>query len=344
MDNSHFFETIVLDVDGGVVPQNKLIAKYNATIIPLREKSASLRFWCHQKEIKALKYLIVSACRTTKPKAIFYGSGDYHHLAYLGISLIEEPTTIIHFDNHSDYWREGFVKFLESMNWWKAKEYFNYGSWVNPALRLPNIRKVVQFGIDGDFQIDKYIFFPKGRLTHSIDHLLDAKIETYPNKMKQAVLLGRIKGSLPSVEFKPGLFTTKAIWKNMQDNGGVETTVRRVLPTIATESVYITIDKDVLNESENFAAYPGFSGTMTANELILAVAAISREKRIIGLDVCGDASDYEAVSTVTTFGKKVMAQRQYKNIPPEDFCSTANIKLNESVNLKIMEAANQSVD
>ena len=223
----------------------------------LREKTGDLRFWCKKQEMEALKNQVVECSQTTKPKAIFYGSGDYHHLAYVGISLINEPVTVIHFDNHSDYWREQFVNFMSIGSWRQTDEYFNYGSWVIPSLRLPNVKKFFQFGVDGDFQFSNYLPCPKGRKTHAMDLLISGKVETYTNYMQESLMFGRINGALPSVNFKPGVMTTKATWKNMNRNGGVVATIEKIIPRIPTEAVYITIDKDVLHEDESFSAYPG---------------------------------------------------------------------------------------
>jgi arginase family enzyme len=330
------FETIILDVDGGVTSQEELLSRYDGTIIPLQERTGDLRFWCHKDEMQGLKRLVSAACRTKKPKAIFYGSGDFHHLAYLGISLIDEPVTVIHFDNHSDFWREEFVNLLALGKWNHCADYFNYGSWVIPALRLPFIKKVVQFGIDGDFKMGNYLFFPKGRMTHAFDLLLQGRIETYPNFMNQSTLFGRLSGSLSCVDFKPGIFTTNAMWKNMNEHGGVQAIVEAAVLNIPTEAVYITIDKDVLSEKESFSAYPGFTGQMRLNELLNALAFIGERKRVVGLDVCGDASSFEAIEAIQTFTKKTMAHRQYGRFTREQFSSTANIKMNESVNLHIM--------
>lgn len=331
------FETLILDVDGGVTAQSELITNYQATVIPLRHQTSELRFWFHKDMMQELIRQVTAACRTRRPKAIFYGSGDYHHLAYIGISLIEEPVTILHFDNHSDYWREAFVNLLALGRWQQPADFFNYGSWVNPALRLPCVKKVVQFGVDGDFRFGNYLPFPKGIRTHAFDQLLQGRIETYPNTMCQSTLFGRLRGTLPCVDFHPGIFTTSAAWKNMRDHGGVQTAVEEALRRIPTEAVYITIDKDVLDEKENFSAYPGYSGLMRLQELLSALDVIAERKRVVGLDVCGDASSFEAIRAIDTFTKKTMANRQYGHYSQEEYDSPAHLRMNEAANLQILE-------
>jgi hypothetical protein len=331
------FETIILDVDGAVTSQKKLVSQFDAATIPLRQQTSDFRFWCHKEKMNELRRILIASCRTKKPKALFYGSGDFHHLAYLGISLINEPVTIIHFDNHSDFWREDFVNLLSLGKWKQGADYFNYGSWVNPALRLPFVQKLIQFGIDGDFKIGNYLFLPKGRFSHSFDLLFQGRIETYPNYMSQSTLWSRLCGSLPCVDFKPRILTTEARWKNMSEHGGVQAIIEETVSKILTKAAYITIDKDVLDEKESFSAYPGFTGKMRLQELLDALVFIGKRKKIVGLDVCGDASDFKAIEAIQTFTKKTMAKRQYQKIPRTEFSSDTNIKMNESVNLKIME-------
>jgi hypothetical protein len=331
------FETIILDADGGVSSQGGFLSRHDATVVALRERTGDLRFWCHKKEMHELQRLVAGACRTRKPKAIFYGSGDYHHLAYVGISLVEEPVTVLHFDNHSDYWREEFVNTLSLGTWKKADDWFNYGSWIIPTLRLPHVRKVVQFGIDGDFRINNYLFCPKSNLTHAFDLLMQGRVETYPNTMRRSILYGRLKGSFACVDFKPRMCTTNAEWRNMRDHGGVQATVEETLSRIPTEAVYVTVDKDVLDAQDNFSAYPGHSGVMRLEELLSALALIGERKKVVGLDVCGDASSFDALKAIRTFTKKTMAQRQYGRIPREEFSSAENIRKNEEVNVRIME-------
>jgi hypothetical protein len=322
MENADSFKVFVLDLDGAVTRQEGLMAQYQPKVIPLQHKSEALRYWCRLEEIKQLRQLIDSTTGTEKKKVIFYGSGDYHHLAYLWISLIEEPVTVIHFDDHSDFWKT------------PNRRYIHFGSWVVNTLKLPGIRRVIQLGVDGDFDMSKETPFPMGPVGHVMSLLHNGKIEVYPNTMRSSLLLGRVRGSLPCVEFVPGLLTSRAVWKNMRDNGGIEATLERVLPTIPTDAVYLTIDKDSLRESDNFAAYPGRQGTLTLDELLAAISLIGRHKRIVGVDVCGDGS-YSAARGYRL--KRMVAWIKDRDIPIEAFSSRENILLNENANLKILE-------
>lgn len=313
---------IILDVDGAVIQQKGLLARYHPVVIPLQEESGALRYYCRKEEMERLRQLLASSVGTVKGKVIFYGSGDYHHLAWLGISLMEEPLTVIHFDNHADLWRS------------PHHGYIHFGDWVFWAVKLSHVRRVIQLGIDDDLGFGTTRSLPVGPLMHEIGPLHTGKVETYPNSMHRSVWLGRIRAALPCVEFEPRLLMTRAAWKNLRDHGGIEATLERILPTLPTEAVYLTIDKDVLSESDNFAAYPSQQGTLTLEELLAAISLIGKKKRILAADVCGDGSRPGFTNSLL---KRLVALSRYRQIPPEAFSSQENISLNESANLKILE-------
>lgn len=321
MESANESKVVILDVDGAVVQQKRLLVQYRPIVIPLQEKSEALRYWCRIEEMEWLKQLIVSTVETVKGKVIFYGSGDYHHLAYLGISLMDETVTLIHFDNHTDFTRG-------------LSGYIHAGSWVVRALALSHVRKDILLGIDGDLNMSKDMPVPMGLLMHEMSLFRTEKVEVYPNAMRRSVLLGRLRAKLPCVEFEPGLLTTQATWKNMCDHGGIEATLDRILPTLPTEAVYLTIDKDVLNEGDCFSNYTGLQGTLTLEELLAAISLIGKRKRILGVDVCGDGS----YSTARGYPlKRLVARLKDGKIPLAAFSSQENICLNEDANLKILE-------
>jgi len=331
MEKPGAVKVIVLDVDGALVQQKRLIEQYQPAVIPLQNKSAALRYWCPVGELEQLGQLLVSSVGTVKGKVIFYGSGDYHHLAYLLISRLEEPLTVIQFDNHTDFWKSSPGR-------------LHCGSWVVNTLELPHVRKVIQLGIDGDLKLSKDLPLPNfpmpiGTLTHKMSLLRDGKVEVYPNSMHRSVLLGRVHATLPCVELKPRLLTTKAYWKNIQGNGGIEMTLERILPTIPTDTVYLTIDKDVLVEPESFTNYPGYQGTMTLDELLAAVSLIGKRKRILGVDVCGEGSH---ASVRGYLFKRFYAWKKDRKIQLSAFSSPENTRMNEDANLKILERLQES--
>jgi hypothetical protein len=321
------FRVFVLDIDGAVTRQERLMALHQPVVVPYLHKSEALRYWCRLEEIELLRQQFNSSDSSSGRKIIFYGSGDYHHLAFLWISLIKEPVTIIHFDDHSDFWKT------------PNRDFIHFGCWVVNTLKLHNIRKMLQLGVDGDFDMNRETPFHMGPIGHVMSLLHEGRIEVYPNAMRRSLLLGRVKGKLPCVDFEPGFLTSHANWKNMRDNGGIEATLERVMACITTDAVYLTIDKDCLRESDNFAAYPWRQGTMALDELLSAITFIGKRKRILGADVCGDGSLSPASDNRL---KRMVARIKDHDIPIEEFSLQKNILLNEDANLKIMERLNST--
>jgi len=320
------FEIIILDLDGSVSLQKNLLDQHHPTVISLTEFADSLRFWCRLSELEALKLKLNESFHSNKPKLILYGSGDYHHLAYLGISLIKEPFCLIQFDNHTDIWKP------------LKKDFIDFGSWVPNVLRLNNLQKVIQLGVDGDLRLAWYLPFPLGRYSHEIDLLSEGKVEIYPNTMKRSFLLGRFDGCNSNVKFSPSKFITRLEWKNIQNNGGMENFIHQLLSNIPTKGIYITIDKDVLRESDNFAGYPKRQGTLSLDELLIALSILAKNKQILGMDICGDGSHQQ---TSSSLGKRLLHWQMVWAIPSSSFTSDDTYQRNERVNLNIIEQITQ---
>lgn len=70
--------------------------------------------------------------RDARPEILFVGSGDYHHLTPAFLADLKEPVSLIHFDNHPDW-----VRFAPKRH---------CGSWVNRALKMPAIKRIVTLG------------------------------------------------------------------------------------------------------------------------------------------------------------------------------------------------------
>ena len=66
-----------------------------------------------------------------RPLTLF-GSGDFHHLSALWLRRLEEPFTLVMFDNHPD--------------WDRRPPRWSCGGWLNRALELPSCRRIVVLG------------------------------------------------------------------------------------------------------------------------------------------------------------------------------------------------------
>src|SRR5581483_6957991 len=68
-----------------------------------------------------------------------YGSGDYHYLTALWLRRIDEPFTLVSFDNHPD--------------WDIRPPHWCCGTWLNRAFELPNLKRAVVWGC-GNFELN----------------------------------------------------------------------------------------------------------------------------------------------------------------------------------------------
>lgn len=89
---------------------------------------------------------------------------------------------------------------------------------------------------------------------------------------------------------------------------------QKLLSVIRTEDVYISIDKDVLDRT--FAVTNWDHGNMHLRELLVALQALVRQKKVLGIDVCGELP-----------------------VPPADVWRFADqLRLNEQANLAILQS------
>jgi arginase family enzyme len=68
---------------------------------------------------------------------ILYGSGDFHHLTALWLRRVDQPVTLVSFDNHPD--------------WDIRPPRWGCGGWINRALGLPQVQRVSVWGC-GNFE------------------------------------------------------------------------------------------------------------------------------------------------------------------------------------------------
>jgi hypothetical protein len=174
-----------------------------------------------------------------------FGSGDYHHLTALWLRKLKEPVTVISFDNHPD--------------WDIRPPRWCCGTWINRALELPTVRKVVIWGC-GNFELN----WP-GNLFVSREALRAERLEVWPwtERLKRS---GRKRW--------PGM--TRENWREK---------FSAFARGMTGEKVYVTIDLDALDLEE--AATNWEHGLFKAEDIRWALDEIRTQADIIGGDLCG---------------------------------------------------------
>ncbi|ANB57558.1 arginase family protein [Anoxybacillus sp. B7M1] len=117
-----------LNIDGAYVSQPGL-RRLPHEWIDLMDV-AHTNLYCEQASLCELERRI-QTCRNL----VFIGSGNYHYISYLLMKRIQEPFTLILFDNHTDIG-----------NGTDHEQIISCGSWVSYALELPLLQRAVIVG------------------------------------------------------------------------------------------------------------------------------------------------------------------------------------------------------
>jgi arginase family enzyme len=173
-----------------------------------------------------------------------------------------EPFTLVHFDNHPDWVR------------WAPR--WHCGSWVNQALRLPQVAKVVTLGPNSADLVRPEL---KGGNLAALDA---GRVVLFPWQHAPSRVFRRIADGAGH-RYANG----HVVWRNLADHGSADN-LAAILATIETDAIWLTIDKDVLAESEALTNWD--QGRMPLQALRGLIAAIGARKRIVGADLCGEFS------------------------------------------------------
>lgn len=257
----------ILDIDGSLPVQPGIadaVAGGRAQLVDLRNEEFALRLWASRRRMRALaqRLAALQAPPGDGPLVAFYGSGDYHHVATALIATVTEPVSVIHFDNHPDWVR------IPATN--------NCGGWVNRALELPRVARIVTLGICSD---DLVLPQTKGG---NLGALRSGRLEIHPWRAAPSRVWGQV-GDGFGHRHSGGHIE----WDCLE---GVDwpSFMEALIARLPTEAVWVTIDKDVLRPAD--AATNWDQGQMPLDALLAALELIGRRRRVVGADVCGEYS------------------------------------------------------
>jgi arginase family enzyme len=253
----------ILDTDGSVDAAALAAAApwLSITRVDLRDLGPALRLWGRGKNIGAARARLAAAT-DSRPSVTFMGSGDFHHLAALLAERVEEPFTLLHFDNHPD--------------WVRLAPRWHCGSWVNRGLALPNVQRVVTVGPCSDDLVDP------GRKGGNLPALDSGRLALFPWQHESSRVRRPIADG-PGHTWRDGHIH----WRNLADMP-LQQAIDAVLAAIPTEAIWITIDKDVLPEHEALTNWD--QGHMPLAALLAMLRAAGERKRVLGADICGEYS------------------------------------------------------
>jgi arginase family enzyme len=184
-----------------------LDAAWEAAVLPM--PTLELRNWGPRLRFSTTRKIADAFYRQIESKLtefILYGSGDFHHLSALFVRRLNQPFTLVSFDNHPDW-------DVRSPRWC-------CGCWVNCALDLPQVQRVSVWGC-GNFEC-----WPPHHVFGNLRAERRGKIEVHP------WVDGR-----PAKDRKRRGAITRDDWREK---------FAQFASTLALSDVYVTIDLDCL--------------------------------------------------------------------------------------------------
>jgi len=254
----------LLDLDDSLTAQSTLrdsAAWSSVATLPMRDLAQPLRLWSRASAIQRARARMADTAAGA-PAVTMIGSGDFHHLAVLLMERAREPVTVIHFDNHPDWVR------------WAPR--WHCGSWVNAALQLENVSKIITLGPCSRDLVRPQL---KGG---NLNALATGKLVLLPWRHAPSRVWGPVADG-PAHRLEHG----HIVWRNLAD-ASIADNLALILKQIHTDAIWLTIDKDVLPESEALTNWD--QGQMPLRALLDLIGGIGAHKRIAGADICGEFS------------------------------------------------------
>lgn len=257
----------LLDLDASLAGQPALhdaVERGHARWIGLRDLAPDLRIVASRSALRELRARLAAdePAGEGTATADFFGSGDFHHITAVLLARFREPLTVIHIDNHPD--------------WVRWPRTFNCGGWVNRAIDLPHVRRVITLGpCSNDLE------WPQLKMAN-LKALSRGQLELYPWKHAPSRVLGDL-GTGPSFASRDG----RLVWRTLA-NEPWEPFIEWLIERIPTEAVYLTLDKDALATSDATTNWD--QGEMRLDHVLTLLERLSRARRLVGADVCGDYS------------------------------------------------------
>lgn len=301
----------ILNFDDSIIKQKNLLLGYENEVWDLKDLGMSVRFWMNS----AVRSLIEKRIRnSTRNLITFLGSGDFHHITELLVARFDKPISVISFDFHPD--------------WEVFGPRFGCGSWVSEVLNRKNILKFVLLGTSSK---DISSFNIQGA---NLSSLKDGRLEIYPYSHQPSVVFLKKIPKNVSVRIENGLFFNKIYWDELK-NKKLEDFFQNLLKRMPTREVYVSIDKDCLNNDYSLTNWE--EGGFSLDELLLFLKMIKENLDIVGLDITGD---YSPISVKGTFKKIASYLDHPKGIQANTLPDSFITERNEDTNLKILQLLN----
>lgn len=298
----------LLDLDGGILPQNELRHRYSADVVGLDAWGPRIRLACDFFRYAHFEQALNTRLGdggTEPPTLTFYGSGDFHHVSLALVRRLRGPFNLLVLDNHPDWMRH--VPFLHC------------GTWLYHAARLPQVNRVFHVGGDVDFDNFYRVLAPWRMLRRK-------KIVVMPaTRQYRAGRWTRIPNTPvrehPQAPLRPPVLRDLLIPHREE---------------LARMPLYISLDKDVMVPADAIVNWDsGHLGLGEVQDVLTAFLEAARGN-LLGMDVLGDWSPVRIEGLFRWAFH--MTMHPPLRVDPEE----AN-RVNERTNLALMETVSASV-
>ncbi|WP_049976235.1 hypothetical protein [Azospirillum sp. B506] len=304
--------SLLIDLDGSLTAQpgmQRRLAGGSMTRIDARDLASRLRIVAGKAALSSLRQRIAAACPMADgpPPLIFYGSGDFHHLATLFLEALSGPILVLHIDNHPDW------------TGWPAT--WNCGAWVNRALELASVRRIVTVGpASDDFVRPQWAFA-------DLEAIRQGRLEVHPWRAAPSRLWGRpVEG--PGCRTRDG----RIVWDCLEGKPWAEV-VDGFDARLPFLPLWISLDKDALVPAEAVTNWD--QGGLALDAVLALVRRLAGRRRILGMDVCGD---YSRPAFSDPF-RALLSATDRPRLPAPDPRTAAVV--NDSTNNRIMQAVDE---
>lgn len=250
----------ILNFDDAVLRQRQFLNAFDPDVIDFRDWGPKIRLGCSFPQFRRFEEeLHTTLSDDPAPVATMLGSGDFHHVTLALLRRLREPFVLLILDNHPD-WMGGFP-------------FLHCGTWLNHALKMPGLQRVIHLGGNVDFENAYRFVAPKNQLR-------DRRILIAPGQ--NSLHRGFWKGlpNEPLVDHSPTEMTGSRL----------EALLAEMTPLLSQQNVYVSIDKDVLVADDAVVNWDSGNLRLPHALEILSGLFESCAARLVGLDICGDWS------------------------------------------------------
>ncbi|MDR3622916.1 MAG: hypothetical protein P4L85_26415 [Paludisphaera borealis] len=295
-------ELRILDLDGGVIAQEKIASRPDAVVHDLRAWGPRIRMACGFRSFARFEADLTETLGSrldTRPGLTLYGSGDFHHVSLALLRRLTEPVNLLVIDKHPD--------------WMRGIPLMHCGTWLYHAGRMPNVRTIFHVGGDLDFDNSYRPLAPWPWLRSGKVRVIPA-IRRFRGGGWNRIAVDPLRVE-PQIPVDPARLA-KLIEPHHRE--------------LSARPLYVSIDKDALQATEAVVNWD--SGFLDLDELerVLSGFLAAAERKLAGADSTGDWSPVDVQGVLRRF-------LHVTEHPWLDVTTSTTVETNTRVNLSLVQ-------